>query len=59
MCVNVLPACMPGKEGTETGVLETGVTGRYEPLCGCWKLNLVPLEGQLVLSTARPSFQPP
>jgi hypothetical protein len=29
----------------------------YEPLCGCWKLNLGPLEEQSVLLTAEPSLQ--
>ena len=30
-----------------------------EPPCGCWELNLGPLEEQSVLLTAEPSLQPP
>jgi hypothetical protein len=29
-----------------------------EPPCGCWKLNLVPLEEQTVLLTSEPVLQP-
>jgi hypothetical protein len=35
-----------------------GVTDNYELSCGCWKLNLGPLEELLMLLTA-PSLQPP
>ena len=37
----------------------TGATESYELPCGCWDLNLSPLEEQLVLLTAEPSLQPP
>jgi hypothetical protein len=30
----------------------------YEPPCGCWELNLGPLEKQPVLLTSEPSLQP-
>jgi hypothetical protein len=52
MCIGVLPAC----EGVRSP--GTGVTDRYELLCGCWELNPVPLEEQPVLSTTKPSLQP-
>jgi hypothetical protein len=35
------------------------ITDGYEPPCGCWDLNLGPLEEQSVLLTAEPSHQPP
>jgi hypothetical protein len=34
------------------------VTDGCEPPCGCWDLNLGPLEEQLVLLTAEPSLKP-
>jgi hypothetical protein len=34
----------------------TGVTDRCELPCGCWELNLGPLEEQPVLLTAEPSL---
>jgi hypothetical protein len=33
------------------------ITDGCEPPCGCWELNLGPLEEQLVLLTAEPSLQ--
>jgi hypothetical protein len=36
---------------------ETGVTDNCQLPCGCWELNLGPLEEQLVLLTAEPSLQ--
>jgi len=36
----------------------TGVTDRCELPCGCWELNLGPLEEQLVFLTPEPSLQP-
>lgn len=38
--------------------LETGIRGVYEWLCGCWALNLGPLEEQTVLLTPEPTLQP-
>jgi len=34
----------------------TGVTDRYEPPCGCWKLSLGPLEDKPVFLTTDPSL---
>jgi len=34
------------------------ITDGCEPPCGCWELNLGPLEEQSVLLTAEPSLQP-
>jgi hypothetical protein len=34
------------------------ITDGHEPPYGCWELNWGPLEEQLVLLTAEPSFQP-
>jgi hypothetical protein len=34
------------------------ITGGCEPPCGCWDLNSVPLEEQLVLLLPEPSHQP-
>ena len=35
------------------------ITDGCEPLCGCWELNLGPLEEQSVLLTAELTLQPP
>jgi hypothetical protein len=35
------------------------ITDGCKPPCGCWELNLGPLEEQSVLLTAEPSLQPP
>jgi hypothetical protein len=35
------------------------VTDGCEPPCGCWELNLGPLEEQTVFLTTEPSLQPP
>ena len=50
MCVSVLPAC------TSLG-LEVGATDSCKLPCGCWELNLAPLEEQPVLLTTKPSLQ--
>jgi hypothetical protein len=39
--------------------LDTGVTDDCALSCGCWESNLRPLRDQPVLSTAKPSLQPP
>jgi hypothetical protein len=39
-------------------VLGLGVTDSYELPCGCWDLNLSPLEVQSVLLTTEPSISP-
>ena len=36
----------------------TGVTNSCELTCGCWQLNLDPLEEQPVFLTTEPSLQP-
>jgi hypothetical protein len=41
------------------GAPETGVTKSCDLPCGCWELNLGPLEELPVLSTTEPSLQPP
>ena len=33
-------------------------TDGYEPSCGCWELNSVPLKEQAMLLTTEPSLQP-
>lgn len=45
-----------GKEGVRS--LGTEITGSCELLCGCWKLNLGPLEEQPVILTDKLSLQP-
>ena len=35
------------------------MTDGCEPPCGCWELNVGPLEEQPVLLTTEPSLQPP
>ena len=37
---------------------EEGITDASEPTCGCWELNLGPLEEQPVLLTTEPPLQP-
>ena len=60
LCIGVFAECisvwylyaMPiGPPGTK-------VTEGYEGDCGCWELNLSPLEKQSVLLTAEPYLQP-
>ena len=43
----------------EEGVGFHFITDGWEPPCGCWELNLGPLEEQSVLLTTEPSLQPP
>jgi hypothetical protein len=40
------------------GIPGTGVTGGYEPPCGCWELERSRLEEQPLLLTTEPSLQP-
>jgi hypothetical protein len=64
--MDVLPAfvfvCHPHAVSTEDGEAVdspgTGVTHGLEPPCGCWELNLGPLQEQPVLLTTEPSLQP-
>lgn len=53
-----LSAWYPWKLGEGVGPSGTGVTDGYEPPCGCWELNLGPLEEQPVLVTIELSHQP-
>ena len=50
--------CVWCKQRPEEGVgyPETGVTEGWEPSCGCWELNLGPLQEQPELLTAEPSL---
>lgn len=45
-----------GGQGVRYSV--TGVTGCSEPSCGCWDLNLGPLQEQSVILTSEPSLLP-
>ena len=63
---SVLPACMYvclmhawclRKPEKGIGFPGTGVTDGREPPCGCWGLNLGPLEEQPVLLIAEPPLQ--
>jgi hypothetical protein len=61
MCRSILPAsmCVPGTCGSQKKVIQLprpGVTEGCNPPCGSWELNPGPLEEQLVLFTAKPSF---
>lgn len=45
----------------EKGLRSSGTRvtdGGWNPSCGCWNLNLDPLEDQIVLLTAKSSLQP-
>lgn len=64
--MSVLPACVsvhcvPGALGEQRSVSDplelTGAIDSCELPCGCWEMNLCPLEEQSVLATADPSFQ--
>jgi hypothetical protein len=50
--------CVSGVHGGQKRVrsLETGVTDGCQVPCGCWELNLRPLEEQTVLLTGEPSL---
>ena len=60
MCINdcmyICVRCVSLEEGTES--LGTGVRNGFEPLCGCWELNLVSGQEQQELLAAEPSLQP-
>jgi hypothetical protein len=55
MCISVFPACMSLSEGVRSWSYRQD---SGELPCGCWELNLGPLEEQSVLSTTEPSLQP-
>lgn len=48
LCVHHICADVCGGQ-KNVGSPETGLTDSYEPLCGCRKLNLIPLQEQPVL----------
>ena len=54
MCTAFLP-CVPTSQKGAPGLIIDGC----EPPCGCWELNLGPLEEQSVLLTCEPSLQLP
>ena len=66
--MSVLPACMsvshiracpvPSEASEGHQIPGTGVIDGCETPCGCWELNLGPLQEQPVLLTAEPSLQP-
>ena len=57
MCVTCVCWCCAGQKGV--GSHGTGVTDSCELLCGCWSLNLGPLQEKQVLLTAEPSSLQP
>jgi hypothetical protein len=48
---------VPQKSEVGIGSSGTGIIDGYELLCGCWELNLGPLEEQQMLLTAETSIQ--
>ena len=67
MCASSLPICLsvqhtslwhPQKSGKGIGSTETGVTDFEPPICGCWELNLGPLQEQQGLLMIDPILQP-
>ena len=55
LCVCELFVCLVPVEAIRS--LGTGVTDSCEQPCGCWELNLGPLEEQEMLLTTEPSLQ--
>ena len=55
-CVYMIPPRRPEKDIKYPG---TGVTDNCEPPCGCWELNLGPLQEQQVLLTSEWSLKAP
>jgi hypothetical protein len=60
ICKGVLPVCMQFLQRSEEGVTSpgTGVTDVCKPPCGCWELNLGPLEEQPVCLITDIPLQP-
>lgn len=64
MCMSVLSGsthhiCAWYPQRSEEGIESPGtVPGSFEWPCGCWDLNLGPLEGQPLNSATEPSLQP-
>lgn len=36
--------------------LETGIAGAWEPVCGCWEVNFIRLQGQVLLIAEPPDL---
>ena len=53
-----MPGVQGGRERTGIRSSGTGVTDSCALSCGCWELNLGPVEEQPVLGTPVPSLQP-
>ena len=67
MCMSIMQACMYCtvqyvwcQRWSEEGIRSygTGIINGYKPLCGCWEMNLGPLQELLVLSTSDSSPAP-
>lgn len=50
------PSAFEGGSEEGVGSPGTGIAGGYEVPCGCWEVNLSPLEQQPVLLTTEPSL---
>lgn len=50
--------CLASVQGSQGVRFPTRIIDDYEPVCGCWELNLGPLQEQHVLVTTKPSLQP-
>lgn len=60
VCLNVWlgpHACSILKDRGGFGSLDTELADGFKPPCGCWKLNLAPLEEQPLFLTAKPTLQ--
>jgi hypothetical protein len=55
MCISALPVCFC--EGA--GLPRIGIIDNCELPCGCWELNLSPLEEQPMLLTTKQFLKPP
>ena len=58
--VSLFATFVPHPWRSEEGIRSpgTGGTGGLEPLCGCWKSNLAPLQKQPGLAISEPPLQP-
>lgn len=52
VCLHIMnvPGTLRGQEGAQAPV--TGIAGSCEPPCGCWELNLGPLQEKLLLASS-------
>lgn len=58
MYVHYVAACCPRKHKRMLRLLGDRVTDGYELLCGCWGLNLGPVQEPWVLSITEPPLKP-